>query len=633
MEPTTESVLPLKPDADIKTKVTIANLVETNVYEAPNIITVITDEDIDRMGYTDMLDILNNVPGIIIATDVQNGTSIGIRGNWAEEGKVLFMVDGLVMNDMAYGSVILGHRFPLQNISRIEIIRGAGSAIYGGLAALGVINIITKKGQEINGSFLNIGGGVSHGTASKGSISYNYGGYLLKGIELTATGLVNAGRRNTELLQLPDSSQVNFKDSSFVNDVNIQFGLRYKNFKFKLIYEDYNFQASYEPIASLARTYINEVSNQFIVLKKLKLVPYATYKWQIPWNIQYGDPTIYDKQNLITRYFNTGFFGDLKIFNWLNLNFGSQYYNNNMKYHRISKQLNSGQLSQSFTGTNAYLETQLITKYLNVTLAGRYEQYANFNSKLLPRLGLTKSFKLWHYKLLYGESYKLPTLQNINLNAAQNIVPEDVSDLQAELGFDGKNISVALVGFDTQIKNMILYGYDLKTFTESYINSLGTINTTGFEMVTKLKLNKFIIGANYSNYHIIKNTINEITVDTLNTKKGNLALPKHKVVASVNYKINQLFMVGVNYIYQTQKFSATRINSISDEYAVLQYPSTHLINVVAQAKGIILKIIDVSVGVNNILNTRNYQLYPFSSGYFNTLGMGREFVLQLRFNL
>ena len=223
LEPKTESILDLKPDEDVKTKVTISNLVETNINEAPNIITVITDEDINKMGYTDLADVLNSVPGISIATDVQNGTALGVRGNWAEEGKLLFMLDGLVLNDLSYGSFILGHRIPLPNISRIEIIRGAGSAIYGGLAALGVINIITKKGQQLNGSYLTIGIGESEKAISKGMINYTYGGYLLKGIEISVTGQVNAGNRSNKSVVLADSTAVNFKDSSAVNNVNVQF--------------------------------------------------------------------------------------------------------------------------------------------------------------------------------------------------------------------------------------------------------------------------------------------------------------------------------------------------------------------------------------------------------------------------
>ncbi len=631
LEPKAESILGLKPDEDVKTKVTISNLVETNINEAPNIISVITDEDINKMGYTDLLDVLNTVPGISIATDIQNGTAIGIRGNWAEEGKVLFMLDGLVLNDLSYGSFILGHRIPLSNISRIEIIRGAGSAIYGGLAALGVINIITKKGQQLNGSYLTIGAAASEKAISKGMINYTYGGYLLKGIELSVTGQVNAGNRSNKQVVLPDTTLVNFKDSSAVNDVNIQFLLRYKTFKLKQYYEDYNFQACYESIASLARTYLGELSNDFRY-KTFKITPYVNYKWQLPWSVQYGDPVIYDEQNLVVKNFSGGYNGDFIAFNWLKFNFGAQYYSNNMRYQRASKILYSGLYSQLMKGGNGYLEMQIQSKFINLYAGGRYEEYYTFTPKILPRFSISKAFKYWHYKLVYGQSYKLPTLENINLSVSNKIAPENVIDSQAELGVDTKLLSASVVGFNTYINNMIVFKYDLDTYRQVYVNSPGTINVQGIEFATKLNLERFSLMANYSNYKTIQNTITDVMIDTLNPSKGNLAFPSHKVVTALHYNINRTFGVGLNYVFQTKKYSYSRVNTVTNEYNLIQYPSTHIINVVAQAKGLFGNIIDINIGVNNILNTELNYLYPYSSGYFNTTGIGRELFVQLKFN-
>ncbi len=631
LEPKTESILDLKPTENIKTKVTISNLIETNVNEAPNIISVITHEEIDQMGYTDLLDVLNNVPGITIATDVQNGTSIGIRGNWAEEGKMLFMIDGLILNDLSYGSVILGHRFPLANIYRIEIIRGAGSAIYGGLAALGVINIITKKGQQLNGSFLTLGIGTSEKAISKGMINYTYGGYLLKGIELSVTGQVNAGNRSNKHIILPDSTFVNFKDSSVVNNVNVQFGMSYKSIKLKQFYEDYNFQSTFEPIASLARTYLGELSNDF-KFNKFKVTPFINYKWQIPWNTQYGDPAIYNAQNLIARNYSTGFNGIYTATNWLKFNFGGQYYNNKMKYHRVSKLLNNGKATQTFEGVNGYGELQIQSKYVSLFCGGRYEQYANFETKFLPRIALSKAFKLWHYKILYGQSYKLPTLQNINLNFSNDLIPENVIDYQAELGFDGKNFTASAVVFNTFIYNMIIYKYNLASFTESFVNSPGSINVNGIELETKYKSNRFSVMANYSNFATVANTVNDVMIDTLNPRKGNLAFPSHKAVLGMHVKINKIFSVSVNYVFQTKKNSFSQTNKTNGEYSLINYPSTHSINIVGHAKSLFSNIIDVNFGINNILNARVNYLYPYSSGYFNTVGMGRELFVQLKFN-
>lgn len=624
-------IIQLKPDGSIvQTKVTIANLTETNIYEAPNIISILTEEDIKNLGYRDLLDVLNTIPGVNIANDVQNGTSIGMRGIWTEEGKVQFMLNGLVMNDMAYGSIILGHRFALTNIKRIEIIRGAGSSIYGGLAALGAINIITKTGQEINGHSLNLAGGLSNGATSRGLINYNYGGALIKGIELTASGLVNIGNASNEKRTQPDSTLVNFKDSSLVNNVQVMFRLKYKNLVFKHVYEDYNFQATFEPIASLVRTAISNFTYNF-KFKNINIAPFIDSKWQLPWNTQYGDPTIYDKQNLITKRQILGLNGGYKPLKWLNFVFGTQVYNDNYRYHRKSLALSNGKFVQSYNGAVVYTEAVFISKYANATLGGRFDKYAYFEPELLPRISITKSFTKWHYKLLYGKAFKIPPLQNINLDVTGNLVPEEITDMQAEMGLHHKLVDVTATVFNTTIQNLIVFGYDALQ-NESYVNS-GNVHTQGFELEYKLKLNKFTLKGNYSNYNLVASTANEIVVDTLNLKLGTLAFPKHKIVTMLAYKINTKHTLCANYIYQAKKYAYERINTYTDEYALSTFAPTHKLNISYQRNGLFNKLLDINVGVYNVLNTTEHYAYSFNQGYAPMLGMGRELFINFKFNL
>ena len=630
LQPSLDDILTLTPNISKETAVTISNLVEINVNEAPNVISIITDQEIKAMGYRDLLDVLNTIPGINIANDVQNGTSIGIRGIWAEEGRVQFMVNGMVLNDMAYGSIILGHRIQLDNIKRIEIIRGAGSSIYGGLAALGAINIISKTGQEINGHDLIIGAGISNSNFSREAMSYSFGGALLNGVELTGAAIVNAGNRSNSKRMLPDSTFVNFADSSLVNNVAMRIQLKYKAFLLKQRYEDYNFQATYEPISSLMRTSISEISYTYKT-PKLSITPQATFKWQVPWASQYGDPKIYDLQNITAKRQSAGANGAYKINDWLTFTFGSQIYMDSYKHHRKSYKLKSGKYMQYYSGYIAYAEATVTTKFLNINVGGRFDKYAFYKPNILPRIGLTKAFKNYHYKLLYGQSFKIPPLQNINLDITGTLVPEKVSEMQAELGYQNNRMEFKVVGFNYTIHKFIIFGFD-KMYNESYINS-GTINNAGAELEAKIKLKRLVIGCNYSNYYTIKSSVNDILVDTLNVKKGTLAFPKHKVVFSLTYKLKKNNSINLFYVMQTQKSTYERVNVTTDEYSLIQYPATNNINITYQRNGFILKFIDVNVGLYNVLNTKNYYLYPSSQGYAPVFGMDREFFVNFKLNL
>lgn len=130
---------------------------EQNIKEAPATITVISAEEIKKKSYTDITDVLKNVPGV----HVQGGgveQSIMIRGMSADY--TLFLIDGRPMQDnQAFGlngaqaGTPINFLPPLESIERVEVIRGPASSLYGSDAMGGVINIITKKVvNEIGGS-------------------------------------------------------------------------------------------------------------------------------------------------------------------------------------------------------------------------------------------------------------------------------------------------------------------------------------------------------------------------------------------------------------------------------------------------------------------------------------------------
>src|SRR6187401_1647230 len=129
----------------------VASGVALTTRETPGIITLITSEEIQNSGARDLTDVLRLVPGFDVLQDLQFVMGIGLRGSWANEGKVLVMMDGQPFNELLYQTVAIGNRFPVDAIERIEIIRGPGSAIYGGSAEYGVINIITKAAESLNG--------------------------------------------------------------------------------------------------------------------------------------------------------------------------------------------------------------------------------------------------------------------------------------------------------------------------------------------------------------------------------------------------------------------------------------------------------------------------------------------------
>jgi outer membrane receptor for ferrienterochelin and colicins len=124
-----------------------------NISDAPSTITVITAKQIAERGYEQLEDALRDVPGIdMIHINGYAPTLIYFRGMYgAENLRALLMIDGVVENNILGTNDMAGPAYSLHNAARIEIIWGPVSALYGANAFGGVINIITKKGADING--------------------------------------------------------------------------------------------------------------------------------------------------------------------------------------------------------------------------------------------------------------------------------------------------------------------------------------------------------------------------------------------------------------------------------------------------------------------------------------------------
>lgn len=123
--------------------------------EAPSAVEVLTAENIRSYGWRTLADALNSIRGLYIRND-RNYSYLGNRG-FSRAGdydsRVLIMIDGRRMNDAIFDSGFIGEEFLLDMnlIERIEYVPGSGSSVYGLNALLGVVNVITKRGRDVDG--------------------------------------------------------------------------------------------------------------------------------------------------------------------------------------------------------------------------------------------------------------------------------------------------------------------------------------------------------------------------------------------------------------------------------------------------------------------------------------------------
>jgi iron complex outermembrane receptor protein len=166
----------LDPEQLLSAKVISVSKKDADVANSPAAVYVISQEDIARSGMNSIPDLLRMVPGVEVAQQASDSWAISIRGfNNTLANKILVMIDGrTVYNPLFAGTFWEIQDLPLEDIERIEVIRGPGGALWGANAVNGIINIITKNAKDTQGGLLSAGAG----NVENGFGTLRYGGAL-----------------------------------------------------------------------------------------------------------------------------------------------------------------------------------------------------------------------------------------------------------------------------------------------------------------------------------------------------------------------------------------------------------------------------------------------------------------------
>jgi len=184
-------------DELMNVEVTSVSKKEEKLFQTAAAVYVITSEDIRRSGLTSIPDLLRMAPGLDVARIDGTKWAISARGfNGRFANKLLVLIDGRsIYSPETSGVYWEVQDLPLEDVERIEVIRGPGGTLWGANAVNGVINIITKHAQETQGGMVIAGGG----TEERGFGGIRYGAkigekafYRIYGKYFNRTGLVDA---------------------------------------------------------------------------------------------------------------------------------------------------------------------------------------------------------------------------------------------------------------------------------------------------------------------------------------------------------------------------------------------------------------------------------------------------------
>src|SRR5207244_3464847 len=164
-----------------------ASKFEQKTTQAPSSITVVTSDEIKKYGHRTLADVLQSVQGLHVSYD-RNYAFLGTRGvNLGDfNSRILLLIDGHRVNNNLTDGAFIDTAFVLDIdlVDRVEIIRGPGSVLYGNNAFFGVINVITRKGKQVNG----VEASGTYGSFDAWSGRVTFGSQFTNGLQFLISG-------------------------------------------------------------------------------------------------------------------------------------------------------------------------------------------------------------------------------------------------------------------------------------------------------------------------------------------------------------------------------------------------------------------------------------------------------------
>lgn len=588
--------------------------------ETPSIVSVISADDILRTGARDLIDVLRLVPGFDFASDVSFVTGISLRGAWAMEGKTLILLDGHELNELMYQNVAFFNRFPVDLIHRIEIIRGPGSAIYGGTAEYGVINIITKGSVDQNSLTASAIFGVlpdSYGRKNAQlSFAKSIGDKAVVDVSLFRGQAILSDQTYQDLYQ--EFEPVNLTDHTETNTYFASVGMRVNDLQVRGMIEDY--QTADPLLTTSFRSAFVTVKNDFRLNPKFTLTPFVTYTHQRPWRQEYneGDDQYFD--NIATRT-KGGVYGSYDISRRFNLIAGTEYFREQAR-SLIDPEYFSGEDGVSFDMYSFYSQALFKHPFVNITGGFRLDKHNAFGAAFVPRLAFTKRFGNFHFKTLASASYRAPGIDNINLS--DNIKPERSTIFELEAGYQlTPDMLLSVNSYIINTKDIIVfYNIDLGggDYEQLYGNS-ARFGTRGIEVMYTFRKNKWTFETNYSFYRAGTSTVDRYAI-TGNTKAF-VAFPQHKVVVNGGYDFTRNLGLNLTFSHFSERYAYTTIDEEGAPLMTRLNPYT-LINANLLYRNLFLKGLTFSVSGFDLLNERPVTPQAYNGDFAPVSGRSRE---------
>lgn len=609
---------------DLNEVVVTATKVSTNKKNVGKIVYQITSETIAASPGKTIVDFLNDVPGVEINGNYSTqGQNLGYYIRGGRNRQVAILIDGINVNDpSSFNGDFDLRQIDINQVEKIEVLKGASSTLYGTGAATGVINVILKKSSDnsFNGSYTASFGSNRPSNnqkiaADNFSTGFNFNGkvnkvdYLL-GLNTSSSSGLSASENINE-------NVINREDKFYRQNALLKLGFNASNkLRFGVFgsFNEYGTEydgAIYDPVTFVG-TQVDMENNLKSHQRRAGFTTDFSYKK--------GEL----KVNAFTTNINrtTSPSGDsykgevygFDVYNNYKFGYGISLLTGITAQYQDMLQQTSYSVIEEGAGKQHFYDPYISVNYnstygFNLNTGARLNMHNEYGNNLVFNVNPSYNFNFngdQNLKIFasYSTAFITPTLSEIftKLPSIEELEPEE--NITIEGGFEIdllENLSLNATYFYREETNKIGYFYDSATFQSFTVNDLGTFLARGLE--TELS------------YNIIKPLDLILNYSFIDRDESLLLkIPQHKFGARVNYKFlpSSTFNLAYKYVSDTEDFGGVALSS----YNVVDLFLTHSI-----LKG----KVDLFGGLTNILNEDYQEIAGFST-------RGRNFNLGLKIN-
>ena len=480
---------------------------ERQLKDVPVITRVISREEIETVNPVDFTTLLEyTLPGIQFYYNTMSQVpEITYQGMDAKA--VLFLLDGERISGESGDSNIDYSRFNINDIERIEVVRGAASTLYDSRAIGGVINIITKKSVRPFTASMHTRYAGNKGQSYSASAGVN----LHRFSSLTSFGwrkrdsyLVKDEQGKQKEIINPDGSVTKSKTDPVAFNI---YGYSIMDVSQKL---SYNFSDRFTGSARISY-YTNKrdkYDNARYYQRYRDLILSGKLKWQFADNqnldLSYirdnyikdnvyvdDDERVYGNVNSTIRLYYTGMFGKHT------LSGGVDLLREDMKHHFMKDTATVHMNQYSF----CLQDDWQLTDKMNVVVGVRGDKGGSYRLHFTPKVSvLYRPLKTITLRAGYSQGYRIPNLkelyQEFNMGGMgimmygnKDLKPEEGTQISASVEYDYKGLNLSVSTYHNRYKNKISYEYISpgKSWNMKYVNALN-VKTTGVEVTANYKL-------------------------------------------------------------------------------------------------------------------------------------------------